>query len=317
MRLEAMLSRRLLHFLAAYEAGNVHRAARALALSQPAVTMSLKHLEAEAGTLLFERSSRGLTPTTAGDVLYAYACTLRQGAEYACEEIADEAAGDAGLLRIGAGVAWSTTIIPGALIKLNRQFARLRLELITGVGDQLARLFETGKVDLVISAGANAPGTAPDFREDFLADVQMVAVADQGNPLARQSIVTIAELASARWAGFYEDDAFDHHAMHFLAGHGLRPPPIAMRSNSVATLTEFVRGTGMVMILTAPLAARVSESGLVELPLTAPLWSLPVSLRYRELAMRNAPTRALARLISESVRDGAPRASMISQDLPN
>ena len=175
-------------------------------MTQPAVTMSLKQLEADTGTVLFERSTRGLTPTSAGDALYAYACTLRLGAEYALEEIADEAAGNAGLSRIGAGIGWTTTIIPGALIELNRQFPRLRLELVTGVADQLARLFETGKVDLVIGAGANNPAAAPDHCEDFLAEVPMVAVADRGSALAHQSSVTIAELAAARWAGFYEGD---------------------------------------------------------------------------------------------------------------
>jgi len=271
--------------------------------------MSLKQLEAETGTVLFERSTRGLTPTSAGDALYAYACTLRQGAEYALEEIADEAAGNAGLLRIGAGIGWTTTIIPGTLVELNRQFPRLRLELVTGVADQLARLFETGKVDLVIGAGANDPAAAPDHCEDFLAEVPMVAVADRGSPLAHQPTVTIAELAAARWAGFYEDDAFDHHATHFLAAHGLRPPRIAMRSNSVHALAEFVRGTGMVLIVIASLTERVRAAGLVRIPVEAPLWRIPVSLRYRELAMRNAPVRTLAELISARVREVALRAS--------
>ncbi|HCQ65858.1 MAG TPA: hypothetical protein DIU07_12220 [Rhodobacteraceae bacterium] len=316
MRLENLLSRRLLQFLAIYEAGNVHRAAQALALTQPAVTMSLKQLEADTGTVLFERSTRGLAPTSAGDALYAYACTLRQGAEYALEEIADEAAGNAGLLRIGAGVGWTTTIIPGALIELNRQFPRLRLELVTGVADQLARLFETGRVDLAIGAGANGPATAPDHCEDFLADLPMVAVADRESPLSRQPKVTIAELAAARWAGFYEDDAFVHHATHFLAAHGLRPPRIAMRSNSVHALAEFVRGTGMVMIVISSLTERVKAAGLVQLPVEASLWSVPVSLRYRKLAMRSAPIRVLAELISARVREVALHATTTSRTPP-
>ena len=53
--------------------GSVSRAAEALYLSQPAVTLQLQALERELGVRLLERSGRRLTPTREGELLYELA----------------------------------------------------------------------------------------------------------------------------------------------------------------------------------------------------------------------------------------------------
>ena len=59
--------------------GSISRAAEALFLSQPAVTLQLQALERELGVRLLERSGRRLTPTREGDLLYAMARPLVEG----------------------------------------------------------------------------------------------------------------------------------------------------------------------------------------------------------------------------------------------
>src|SRR5574343_1463506 len=59
--------------------GSVSRAAEALYLSQPAVTLQLQALERELGVKLLERSGRRLVPTREGEVLYALAMPLVEG----------------------------------------------------------------------------------------------------------------------------------------------------------------------------------------------------------------------------------------------
>ncbi len=56
--------------------GSVSRAAEALFVSQPAITLQLQALERELGEKLFERSGRRLVPTRAGEVLYELARPL-------------------------------------------------------------------------------------------------------------------------------------------------------------------------------------------------------------------------------------------------
>lgn len=54
------------------KAGNISKAANQLYISQPAISKSISKLEAELGTALFARSSKGVTLTEEGQVLYEY-----------------------------------------------------------------------------------------------------------------------------------------------------------------------------------------------------------------------------------------------------
>lgn len=59
-------------FYTVAKAGNISKAANQLYISQPAISKSISKLEAELGTELFSRSSRGVTLTEEGQVLYEY-----------------------------------------------------------------------------------------------------------------------------------------------------------------------------------------------------------------------------------------------------
>ena len=59
--------------------GSVSRAAEALYVSQPAVTLQLQALERELGIKLFERSGRRLVPSREGQILYELAKPLVEG----------------------------------------------------------------------------------------------------------------------------------------------------------------------------------------------------------------------------------------------
>src|ERR1700761_5301739 len=68
-------------FCAAATLGSIAEAARAMNVSQPAMSKRLRSLESVAGTELFERSSRGVTLTPSGVQLYSAARQLLQSAD--------------------------------------------------------------------------------------------------------------------------------------------------------------------------------------------------------------------------------------------
>ena len=63
----------LVHFLKVTETENITRAGEELGLSQPAVSRSLQRLEEEIGQPLFERQSRKMVLTEAGEILVSRA----------------------------------------------------------------------------------------------------------------------------------------------------------------------------------------------------------------------------------------------------
>jgi len=63
--------RQLKYFTCLYEEGSVTRAAQRLNIVQPALSMQISKLEEELGQALFERTSKGMIPTEAGDQAYS------------------------------------------------------------------------------------------------------------------------------------------------------------------------------------------------------------------------------------------------------
>ena len=93
--------RRLECFVAVSEAGNFRRAAKALSLSQPGVSVHVAQLEAELGVTLLERNRRGLALTAAGTALLSRARVLLPALREALAEAAAVGEGRVGTVRIG------------------------------------------------------------------------------------------------------------------------------------------------------------------------------------------------------------------------
>ncbi len=62
--------KQLQYFATVAKEGNISKAAKALHISQPPLSIQLKHLEEELGCVLFERGAREVELTEAGLLLY-------------------------------------------------------------------------------------------------------------------------------------------------------------------------------------------------------------------------------------------------------
>ena len=68
--------RQVMYFVSVVESGSISRAAEALRIAQPALSAQMGNLEQQVGCQLLSRSSRGATPTTAGEEFYRRAKVL-------------------------------------------------------------------------------------------------------------------------------------------------------------------------------------------------------------------------------------------------
>ncbi|NUP28136.1 MAG: LysR family transcriptional regulator, partial [Nocardia sp.] len=68
--------RQLRYFVEVFDRGSLSGAAKALLISQPALTRRIQQLERECGVPLFERVPAGSVPTPAGTALYQHVLTL-------------------------------------------------------------------------------------------------------------------------------------------------------------------------------------------------------------------------------------------------
>ncbi len=137
---------RLRIFLVVCEEGSVSRAAVRLFRSQPAISMQLATLEAEAGVRLLARSRRGVAPTAEGQRLLACAAEVFRAHDRLREAWFGEAEG--GELRVAASDTVTRYFLPGPLRAVVRRRPSLRLHLVQSSTPSSQNLLCSGQVDL-------------------------------------------------------------------------------------------------------------------------------------------------------------------------
>ena len=139
--------------------GSVSRAAEALFLSQPAVTLQLQALEREMGVRLLERSGRRLTLTREGQELYELARPLVEGLDGLDGAFRNRVRGlDAGELHVAAGSSTILYLLPKIVEAFRAAHPEVRLSLhnVTGAGG--LDLLRSDAVDLAVGSMLDVPG---------------------------------------------------------------------------------------------------------------------------------------------------------------
>ena len=146
--------RTLRNFAAVARAGNVTRAAAALHVSQPALSMQLRELEEEMGGPLLVRRPRGVEPTERGALLLRRADDIVALAERTRDEVRSN--GDKGLtgtLAIGAGETVAFEPVARAIGELRAANPGLRIDITSGNGEDVGARIRDGTLDLALFVG--------------------------------------------------------------------------------------------------------------------------------------------------------------------
>jgi LysR family pca operon transcriptional activator len=151
MSLKDRLKMRHLRTLVAIaEHGSLVRAAKALSISQPAVTKTLAELEDIAGHRLFERSPKGVTLTGAGQILVRHTGSGLRAIHDGLSSLSAEEEGEAPALVIGALPNVGATVLAPALVRFAASAPRARVSVRTGSNAQLIAALKQGVLDMVI-----------------------------------------------------------------------------------------------------------------------------------------------------------------------
>lgn len=173
--------------------GSVSRAAEALHLSQPAVSLQLKALEAHYGLPLLERVGRRLSLTPAGQSLYDLARPLVEGFDGLDEAFrAGRGGPEGGELHLAAGSSTLLHLLPEPLSTLRslRPEVRIHLHNVTGQAG-LAKL-RADEVELAVGAMWEVPSDI-DYAPLQRFDAMLITAPD--HPLASRARIGLEDLA--------------------------------------------------------------------------------------------------------------------------
>lgn len=116
--------RHLLCFLEVARQGSLARAANELAISQPAVSKTLKELEEILASRLFERSKQGVTPTAAGLAFLRYAGPSVQALQEGVRSLRS-GEHEAGVVRLGVLSTVESSLLPDVVRRLHQAHSAL------------------------------------------------------------------------------------------------------------------------------------------------------------------------------------------------
>lgn len=131
---------------------NFGKAADLCAISQPAMSSRITHIEETLGCRIFERSKRQVLVTRKGHKIVAMAQSIldtADGIDLACREISEPLQG---LLRLGIISTLGPYLMPFILGPLAKQYKQLELQITEGLTDSLLASLSSGALDVVLAA---------------------------------------------------------------------------------------------------------------------------------------------------------------------
>ena len=244
------------YFAVVAEHRHLGRAAEALGLSQPALSMSLRRLERYMQTKLVKRTPKGVELTTSGEAVFAHARRLRLSVDDISREVADISQGHAGHLRIGTGPGFAFDLLPAACKDLTRIAPKVTLKVfVIGRGDSLVDL-RAGKLDLVIAA--IRPADDIDLVQEHLYDDESVVYASVNHRLAKRKHVTLADLAEERWALTTDDTPTWNRVRQAFESNGLPRPVVTIETSSIALRLPLIASSNLLGYSSRPVVRRAA-----------------------------------------------------------
>ncbi|MEO8935178.1 MAG: LysR family transcriptional regulator [Burkholderiaceae bacterium] len=190
--------RRLRHLQAVVSARTISGAASRLGLSQPALTASLKSLEADLGVELLVRHRLGVDPTPYAELLIGHAETVDSELERAWARVTRMLGREQASLHIGCGPSEATRLLPRALEDLRMHHPGLRVIVEYGLNESLMPLVRSGEIACALSSIPRSV-SLPDLQHEPLHLDCAVVVSRVGHPLANRRTLGPKDLVAYPW----------------------------------------------------------------------------------------------------------------------
>jgi DNA-binding transcriptional LysR family regulator len=194
--------RRLRALHAVVESGSVTAAAVLVAYTPSAVSQHVAALERETGSVLLERSGRGVRPTEAGLLLAQHAGVLLARMAEAEAAMASLRAGESGVLRLVSFPTAGAALVPPALSELRAKLPMVEVDLRVAEPDDSLVMLRQGEVDVaVVVDRAPLDLSSPDkgLRHLHLLDDPYRVVLPRRHRLAARRVIDLAELSGESW----------------------------------------------------------------------------------------------------------------------
>jgi len=309
-------TRQMALLMAIDETRNLHQAAQATHMSQPAASKMLKDMEELFGVALFERLPRGMRPTVYGETLVRHVRMALDNLAQGQSAMSALQAGLSGQVNLGVILTPSMTLVPQAIAATKAEAPHLSIGVEVATSDVLVEQLKRGRLDFLI---ARIPAQEEDLKlvyED-LSEEPECAVVRIGHPMLQRSSLTLQDLVANVWILSPRGSILRHQFDMLFRRHGLAAPGNVIETTAMSVIKALLQQTDFLHLMPVEVARYYVASGeLAILPV-----ELPCNMDSYGLIMRSdhvlSPGANLLlghiRRVASSLYSGQPLTNPVGQ----
>ena len=293
--------RQLRYFVAIAETGNILKAAALLGLTQPALSRQVRHLEAEIGTTLLVRNSRGVTITESGEQLLEHAKSIIAGVDKARAEVIAAKGVPTGQISFGVTPTVGARLVSELVRRFSSLYPGVFVRVVEGLSGNVHEWLVQNRIDVGIIY--SAPRSSNLIAEPLLLeDLFLVGpIRDPRRPPIGASIEDLEKVplilpSSAHGLRSIVNEVATKHGIKLN---------VSMEVDSLPAIKELVEsGVGYSVLPYSPIEREIDAGRLSATRFTDP----PI---VRTLVLATPATRTLSR----AGRELARQVRLIAHDL--
>lgn len=267
-------------FVAVAKAGSIHQAARDLGLSQPALTKSIRQLEKDLGTPLFERTAQGAVLNAMGKRFLRRAEVAANELSRGRDELAQLLGGQGGRVSLALSATPSLLFLPNALSTFRRSFPLAHVRIVEGLLPVMLPELRDSQLDFVM-APKPAKSLGSEFSVTPLFLHRRVVIGRRDHPL--RNARSLADLKDAEWILTGAAGPRSSELDEVFRARGLPAPKANVQCESLMALFSLLANTDLLAMLPEQwLSATVTSQLLAKLDVDEEISSPAICLIQRK-----------------------------------
>ena len=243
MVIDKMDIRIMKYFQAIVDEGSISNASRQLNIAQPALSRQMKILEDELGVQLFERGSRRIKMTEAGQLLRERTEQILNLVEGTVKEVSEFNSGAAGTISIGTVTTSGAILLPELVNQFRHLYPNVTLQVWEGDVYRILELLDKGIIEVGI---IRAPFDSDIYNSIIMPDEPLVIAMKKDAALGEaQTTIRLNELASQplivpiRWKSLFTS---------WCAAAGFKPNIVCLCNGIIMNILWAKKGIGLALV---------------------------------------------------------------------